>query len=192
MGPISIIAIQNPLEAEDVLCNQIREILRICDGEFVPPLSQRESTTMHPKKGGCDDAELISADAPDVYFDYLLRQPVRVVFSGNRMAGFLSYIATYSSPELAERTPSIQVTTICIRPEFRGRNLSTHLYENLMANPSDGTSVTQYISTRTWSTNFAHIAVLEKLGFEIVTRIRDARGDGIDTLYFSRQLPEKP
>lgn len=188
MGPSSIILMENPLEADELLRSQIREIIGVCDREFVPPLSQRDSTTNQPQRTGRDDQ--IRADEPNVYFDYLLRQPVVAIFSQKKMAGFLSYVANYSSPELAGRTPSIHITTICIRPEFRGRNLSTQLYENLMANQSDRASGTQYISTRTWSTNCAHMRVLEKLGFEIVTRIKDARGDGIDTLYFSRQLPE--
>ena len=41
------------------------------------------------------------------------------------------------------------------------------------------------IFTRTWSTNLAHIKILEKFGFSEHLRIKNHRGENIDTVYFA-------
>jgi ribosomal protein S18 acetylase RimI-like enzyme len=43
------------------------------------------------------------------------------------------------------------------------------------------------IFTRTWSTNTAHISILKKYNFREIHRIENDRGEGIDTVYFSRK-----
>jgi hypothetical protein len=40
------------------------------------------------------------------------------------------------------------------------------------------------IATRTWSTNFSHMHILDKLGFKLVQRDLDDRGVNIDTVYY--------
>lgn len=42
------------------------------------------------------------------------------------------------------------------------------------------------IFTRTWATNAAHFRVLEKLGFSQCARLKNHRGEGMDTVYFCR------
>lgn len=43
------------------------------------------------------------------------------------------------------------------------------------------------IFTRTWSTNFAHIKILQAFGFETVKVLKNDRGSGIDTVYFKKE-----
>lgn len=41
--------------------------------------------------------------------------------------------------------------------------------------------------TRTWHTNYAHLKVLDKLGFSEIARLPNHRGPGMDTVYFGRK-----
>lgn len=42
------------------------------------------------------------------------------------------------------------------------------------------------LKTRTWSTNDAHIHILQSIGFVMVKNIDNDRGIGINTLYFEK------
>ena len=53
-----------------------------------------------------------------------------------------------------------------------------HLFDDIFPDRS--------IFTRTWSTNAAHIKILDKFNFEIIKCIENDRGDGIDTVYFAK------
>jgi ribosomal protein S18 acetylase RimI-like enzyme len=68
-----------------------------------------------------------------------------------------------------------------VSPKARGKGVTTALYQKLF---------TEYekvnIFTRTWSTNFAHIKILGKYGFEVIKILKDDRGIGIDTVYFKK------
>ena len=44
-----------------------------------------------------------------------------------------------------------------------------------------------HIYTRTWSTNMAHIKILQGFGFEELKRIPNHRGQGIDTVYYCKK-----
>lgn len=43
------------------------------------------------------------------------------------------------------------------------------------------------ITLRTWSTNGAQEHILDKLGYSLVRRLKDDRGEGIDTVYFVKK-----
>ena len=43
------------------------------------------------------------------------------------------------------------------------------------------------VFTRTWSTNYAHTKILDFFGFEEMARLVGDRGNGIDTVYFSKK-----
>ena len=43
------------------------------------------------------------------------------------------------------------------------------------------------IATRTWSANYAHIHILDILGFKLVQRILNNRGPNIDTVYYLKK-----
>ena len=66
--------------------------------------------------------------------------------------------------------------------EARGKGLTQKMYDflfnNLYANSN--------IFTRTWSTNFAHLKILTKFGFELIKTIPNDRGENIDTVYFAK------
>lgn len=150
------------------------------DHSFVPPLSARSSTT----QSVLDSAGGGSATGPQPYFHALQDQYFILAHTKNQqhsLAGFMSFRPAYPLPIDDAQTRYNHVTTVLVRPEARGFGITSSMYDTLF---SYAKTTGHGISTRTWSTNIAHITLLEKLGFHLTHRIIDDRGDGIDTVYF--------
>lgn len=154
---------------------QILEMLTFSDREFVPPLSARSSTTQQNLSG--------SESCPDgirQYYTQLQTQKVMAAVEGDRLLAFVSYIENYiSGPITPGDTPNIYLSTLVMRPEARGKGLTKQLYTHLF----DAYKPVP-VFTRTWSTNIAHIRILDFFGFETLEILKDHRGPGIDTIYF--------
>ena len=155
-------------------------LLRLYDGDFVPPLSQRESTCQQSLSGG--EAE----SGPRSYFHALQEQSFLLAAEGEALAGFFSFRQDYLPPPIAHLRQdgrlALYVTTIVVDAPARGQGLATRFYRALptfLPGPL-------LITTRTWSGNRSHLHVLEKLGFSLALRIPDDRGPGVDTVYYSR------
>lgn len=69
------------------LCQQIADILRDCDDDFVPPLSARHSTHQT-----CFQGDEPDASGPTAYLAELCRQPFVLATLDDRVVGFLSLI----------------------------------------------------------------------------------------------------
>ena len=159
--------------------SQVYELLKKCDQEFVPPLSARNSTSQKRLTGEDLDRESV----PKSYFLELCNQPVIICAEDDRLIGFMSYINNYICSDVENATPGIYVTTIIVDPDHRGKSLTAKMYDELV---ELATVRGKHISTRTWSTNHAHIIILSRLGFYELLRIEDGRGEGIDTVYFRK------
>ena len=159
--------------------HQVYELLKKCDSEFVPPLSQRESTTQGILTGSGMDIQ----KEPLSYFQTLSCQSAILVVEQERVVGFMSYRGHYICEDVQDQVPTIYVSTIIVDPSHRGQGLTRRMYQKLMELAQERALP---ISTRTWSTNHAHINVLSRLGFYELLRIRDGRGPGIDTVYFRK------
>lgn len=78
------------------------------------------------------------------------------------------------------------MTTLCIDPEWRGQGISESLYilaEKEIRAVYPGAPIT----LRTWSSNQAQKHILEKMGYHTVKRLKDDRGEGIDTVYYVKE-----
>lgn len=157
----------------------IWDLLCRYDQSFVPPLSARENT-YQPNLIG----DLPAKDEPRKYFEKLKQQSFLIALHQDRIVGFMSYRSYYVSQELKDDIDTTYITTIIVEEEQRGRGITTTFYKELL-NQLDRTNT---FTTRTWSTNYDHIRILEKLGFEQVKRIEHARGQGIDTIYFRKTI----
>ena len=157
----------------------VYEILKKCDREFVPPLSQRTSTTQKT----LDSADPEEQGEPKSYFQKLREQSVILAVAQGRVLGFMSFLGRYTCEDIGDQADTIYVSTVIVDPPHRGRGLTLAMYRRLM----DFAQVRGLpISTRTWSTNHTHIQILSQLGFYELCRIRDGRGPGIDTVYFRK------
>ncbi len=158
--------------------SQISEIMTLCDSEFVPPLSQRSSTTQNDLsvKPGRE-----SKNGIDSYLGEMMSQEVLCAICEGRLLGFVSYKEDMAWGNFSEADlPNIYLSTLVLHPDSRGMGLTVKMYDYLF----NACYPEKNVFTRTWSTNAAHIKILGKFGFCEAQRIKDDRGVGIDTVYF--------
>ncbi len=168
--------IRNNSQLED-----IRELLRLCDTEFVPYLSSRSSTTqsnlLYSKN---------QADGIDAYFENIAEQSAIVALDGKRVIAFMSFKNDYICEHITQKyLPNLYVTTVIVHPKYRRQNIASKMYDVLISRFNK-----HYIFTRTWSTNLSHIRILISLGFHEHCVLCDDRGPDIDTNYY-RLNPKK-
>lgn len=153
----------------------IMELLTLCDHEFVPPLSSRNSTTQSKLDVGGKNSAV-----PYEYFENIRIQPAFVVLEAGKVIGFMSFKKNYVSHEIpTSMTPNIYITTVIVHPRYRNRGITNKLYNALLERFTG-----YHIFTRTWSTNDSHTRILSSRKFYEFRRLEDDRGDGIDTVYY--------
>ena len=160
----------------------IRRLLELADEEFVPPLSARTGTD---QRDGLDDS---AGDSLDAYLDAALDHTYILARVDGEVVGGLSFHDGYEIPELEGYLPSNYVSTVIVHPDHRRHGYARGLWKRMLRGLPDSCRE-PYVTTRTWSTNDSHVALLMELGFEEVTRIPDDRGPGLDTVYFGLKTP---
>ena len=157
--------------------NDILEIMNICDKDFVPPLSSRSSTTQSDlKTGEYDENGILS------YYTEMEKQDILAAIEDDgTLLGFVSYKQNYVS-DIVTNTPNIYLSTLMLHPKSRGKRLTNKMYEHLFFELYPD----RHIYTRTWSTNAVHIKILSNFGITEFHRIKNDRGNGIDTVYFTK------
>lgn len=161
------------------LKDALRRLLVEADDEFVPPLSSRTSTVQSRL------APRDTAGSVEAYLEALLEQQLLVAeIPTSGVVGFASYRPghTVDVPGHPRRGPLCYLSTIVVSRAARGFGVGRQLYLALLAAAA---GVGQPLTTRTWSGNDAHIALLRRVGLSEVLRLPDDRGPGVDTFYFS-------
>ena len=158
--------------------NQIWELLKKIDKEFIPPLSARKST--HQKEWNTPDTE---GGEPVEYFRQMKEQKIILALEKDKVRGFLTYISDFKLEIGNEKMISEYVSTIGVDPAYRKKGIAQSLYKKLIEN-----SPGKRITTRTWSLNKSHLHILEEMGFELLVTIKNDRGRGIDTVYYTRRI----
>lgn len=159
---------------DEKILRQLRELLVLGDKEFVPPLSQRSSTTQQ----GLSSAK---GNGIDSYFEEMKTQSFVLAMEGDTLAGFMSFKIDHKGEHIPEGE-NLYASTSVVHPEFRGQGLMTGFYrEMIRAFPN------KPIYTRTWHENLGHLKVLARLGFEQIHFLPNDRGEGIHTVYYGRQ-----
>ena len=165
-------------EEHEKYYDQIFEMMIAGDKDFIPPLSARSSTTqkdLSSQKG--------SMEGLKSYFEEMKSQRFMVCVDGDILVSFVSFKENFTNDKIhSEDLPNIYLSTLIMRPEYRGQKVTQTLYETLFCIYS-GSS----IFTRTWSTNIAHIKILSKFDFETIATLKNDRGEGIDTVYFAKR-----
>ena len=158
--------------------DEMLQMLVSSDQEFVPPLSSRASTTQADLSGTvvCEKGVL-------PYFEQMCSQRILGAFEGDALVGIVSFKEDYVGEHIPEEEkPNIYISTLLLKPETRGKGLTAHMYAFLFETCYPRCKV----FTRTWSTNAAHIRILEKFGFQQICCLENDRGAGIHTVYFRR------
>lgn len=154
------------------------DMLTLSDDDFVPPLSSRSSTTQKDLASGVK-----SSDGVKKYLGEMMNQQIMASVDGDKLLGFVSFRENYTNNEIkASDLPNIYISTLIVNPESRGMGITRKMYDILFEEYKNVN-----IFTRTWSTNGAHIKILGKYGFDLICRIENDRGEGIDTVYFAKR-----
>ena len=161
--------------ADSGCTSQIRQLLVLADKEFIPPLSDRSSTTQASLSYSG------AAGSIDAYYTAMQAQPVIIAREDGKTAGFMAFRFDHTCQQISI-IPNLYASTCVVHPEHRGKGLMRKFYEELFTRFPQ-----RSVFTRTWSTNAAHLHVLEKLGFCECARLKDHRGEGLDTVYFCRE-----
>ena len=155
--------------------DDLRQLLILCDKEFVPHLSARESTTQM-NLSPAEDVERV----PESYFQEISSQPALIALEGDRLIAVMSFKHDYVCEHISRNyAPNLYVTTVIVHPKHRHHGVAGKMYEKLLKQYPR-----HYVFTRTWSTNLSHIRILLSLGFHEHCCLRDDRGAGIDTVYY--------
>ena len=163
--------------------NEVYAILSECDKDFEPPLSERGSTVQKTweKKSG---------DGVRNYFNEVAKQHTLLLKREKKIIAFLSFRSMEECEALKDYRDICYFTTLCIRKEYRGQGLSLVLYQKAKEYVEESSRYT-VMALRTWSTNKAQLHLMEKMDFHCETRLKNDRGEGIDTLYFVKEITGK-
>ncbi|HIT00393.1 MAG TPA: hypothetical protein IAA59_09195 [Candidatus Faecaligallichristensenella faecipullorum] len=169
-----------PREKRDL--DGVWALLVECDRDFVPRLSERNSTSQSALAGLSAPEDAL----PYAYFEEIKTQHLIAAYDETgRMAAFMSFKTGYTCEALSAFGPMIYASTACVHHEDRGHGLLKGMY-TLLEEQLPGDVPGEAIGMRTWSTNAAQIHELNKRGYREVARLKDDRGKGIDTVYFAR------
>ncbi len=156
------------------------KLLAATDKEFVPPLSSRNSSTQQNLSGNTQNADGIQQ-----YFTQLKGQRFAAAFENSKLIAFVSYKENYTCDEIPQDDlPNIYISTLVVCTEARGKGVTKALYSALFSAYESAN-----VFTRTWSTNFAHIKILQGFGFQTIKVLENHRGNGIHTIYFKKAHP---
>ncbi len=162
--------------------NDIKNLLILCDNEFVPKLSDRISTTQTDL-----DVEKTEMQIPEEYFNAISSQQAILAIENHKVVGFMSFRENYVCEHISEEySPNIYITTIIVHPQYRNKGIAGMFYSKLMKKFAH-----HFLFTRTWSTNDSHIRILRAIGFHEHCYLNNDRGENIDTVYY-RCDPRKP
>lgn len=159
---------------------QVWDLLRAYGDQFVPPLSQRSGTLQRDlRSGGETDGQ------PTAYFEALREQDfLLAVDARDKLLGFLSFRKNHAVDALGV-TSCVYVSTILVREDARKHGIAEGMYRRLLSGADHSNKL---VCTRTWSDNTGHLALLDKLGFELGRDIPNDRGEGIDTVYYQKSV----
>lgn len=141
--------------------------------EFVPPLTGRGGTTQVVLNGG-------GKSTSNSYYEEMLLQSNMLAFVDDRLIAFVSFRAAHFDERLPQVGTCLYISTIAVSPSERGRGYARKMYERIIDLPK---SFPAWVVLRTWSTNAAHLHLLDTLGFANLLTIPNDRGNGIDTVY---------
>jgi len=163
---------------------ELRNILYEIDYEFIPPLSYRDSTTFS------FETKITNHNKPETYLQKLLNQEIIICRKkeNNQIIGFMSYIPNYTI-QINKKMNIIchYISTIGVTKGERGNGITNQFYKIIEEIVKEQIT-SNFVATRTWSTNRTHIKILIDLHYKNVLTIKNDRGNGIHTVYFAKEI----
>ncbi len=162
-------------QQKEFYSKEILRLMTLSDKDFIPPLSARSSTLQKNLVGECATGDV------KPYYSEMIKQQVLGFIEDGVFLGFVSFKLDYTNDTISEDTlPNVYLSTLVLAEEARGKKITFRAYDYIFNTLYPKRS----IYTRTWSTNIPHLKILDKFNFSELKRIKNDRGDGIDTVYF--------
>ena len=164
---------------KDTYRAQIFDMMLACDRDFVPPLSARFSTSDTKFS-----AETAVENGIYKYFEDMIKEHMLAAIEDGALLGFVTFKRDLTNAVMsADTLPNLYICTLLLSPAARGKGVTAKMYAHLFDTLYPGVN----LFTRTWSTNAAHLKILESFGFSLIKRIENDRGEGVDTVYFGKE-----
>ena len=158
-------------ELNDQQKKDIFELLKNSDNDFIPPLSARVDTQHKLNK--------IQNGSLTKFFEEIIKESFLLLLNNGKVEGFFSFLKDHHL-ELNEQIVICDyITVIIIDSKCRNKGYTKKMY-NVFLNKRKGRKV----ATRTWSLNYAHMHILDTLGFKLVQIDKDDRGVNIHSVYY--------
>ena len=164
--------------------NAVWEILKKTNNDFVPPLTERVDSVhdITPEEQEKSDKNEKNEEGPVKVFEDLKDNTFIFIIKNGKIEGFFSFRKDYALKINEETIICDYIIGIIIDPNCRNRGYAKKMYNILLNERKE-----KNIATRTWSTNYAHMHILDTLGFKLVQRILNNRGPNIDTVYYLKK-----
>lgn len=154
----------------------IYNILNICDNDFVPPLSSRDSFkdknfNIHHKEKTIDK-----------YFQSIISSSNIYAIASDKAENKIIALSV-----LEEKIDnSLYLSTICVLLNYRNQGICKKLLETIINYATTNNYTNLY--TRTWSTNSIQKRALENMGFELINTEKESRTEEVYSLYYNLNL----
>ncbi|NBI06411.1 GNAT family N-acetyltransferase [Senegalia massiliensis] len=149
----------------------IWNLLLLCDKDFYPTLSERENNPNGPYK----------------YFKSLFIDEAKflLAFDNKKLVGFSIFYHNYYEDIISQYTPCNYIKIACVHPDYRGQKIASKFNKFIESELPFELSL-PFIVRRTWSSNFPQMSLLQNYGYTLFHKFENDRGDGINTVYFSK------
>jgi ribosomal protein S18 acetylase RimI-like enzyme len=179
---------------ENTVSKAIKNLIVMCDEDFIPPLSYRGDTVEIL-------AEMVMNEKKDYepYFKKVSAQNNIIAYCGDKVVAFMSFKHDVPHDHLSSVAKDGDVvnyvTTICVDKSFRRHGIAGCFYDFIENKKGDlpKEMCGDCVATRTWHTNESHITLLDKRGYCLAQkligdRINNKTGEKIDTVYYCKRL----
>jgi ribosomal protein S18 acetylase RimI-like enzyme len=176
----------------EALAGYIKGLLKLSSKEFIPPLSFRKGSS------GTKSLEVqkdLGDEGIERYFKKMLSQKnIVAINSKGEIVAFMSFIPDYKTDLLQkgidEKDKINYITTIIVDKAYRRHGVAAKLYAFIEESLPDEIHA-QWVATRTWHTNYAHISLLKKRNFELLVTMHQERvylDEKFDTVYYCKRV----
>ena len=149
----------------------IFELLKSSDNDFIPPLSARADT--RHQFSGKQNGSLTK------FYEEIIKESFLLLLNNGKVEGFFSFLKDYHL-ELKEQIVICDyITVILIDSKCRNKGYTKKMYNEFLKSRKG-----RKVATRTWSLNYAHMHILDKLSFKLVQTDKNDRGVNIDSVYY--------
>lgn len=155
---------------------KLLSLLLACDDDFFPTISAKRN----PHDGKKETGLRIYMDEKKDYH-YLL------VWDEGRLIAFSNFVLDFTIPCFPDYPKSLHIDTVCVERAYRNQGIGKRIYQYYEEMLPDAFRATYY-TLETSSINKPQIKLMEKFQYEIICRITDDRGKGIDTIYFGKKI----